>query len=68
MKDAANYPDLRGHMGWNPTNVLLNMHDRSLRDIAERIVEALRELEERGARQAIVSSSSAAIKVGTGVP
>ena len=36
LKDAANYPDLRGHMGWNSTNVLLDMHDRSLRDIADR--------------------------------
>ena len=41
LKDARSYPDLRGHMGWHPTNVLINMHDRSLRDIAARIVEAL---------------------------
>ena len=47
LKDAANYPDLRGHMGWNSTNVLLNMHDRSLSDIADRIVQALRELANR---------------------
>ena len=47
LKDAANYPDLRGHMGWNSTNVLLNMHDRSLRDIADRIAQALRELANR---------------------
>ena len=51
LKDAANYPDLRGHMGWNPTNVLLNMHDPSLRDIEDRIVQALRELA-NGARAA----------------
>ena len=47
LKDARSYPDLRGHMGWHPTNVLINMHDRSLRDIAARIVEALRELANR---------------------
>ena len=47
LKDAANYPDLRGHLGWNSANVLLNMHDRSLRDIADRIVQALRELANR---------------------
>ena len=47
LKDARSYPDLRDHMGWHPTNCLINMHDRSLRDIAARIVEALRELANR---------------------
>ena len=47
LKDARSYPDLRDHIGWHPTNCLINMHDRSLRDIAARIVEALRELANR---------------------
>ena len=47
LKDASRYPDLRGHMGWNPTNMLINMHDPTLREIQDRIVEKLRELANR---------------------
>ena len=47
LKDASNYPDLRGHMGWNPTNMLINMHDPTLREVQDHIVEKLRELANR---------------------
>ena len=58
-------------MGWNPANILLNCHDPALREIQDRIVEALRDLAntagQRGAR-AIASSCSAATTAATEVP
>ena len=34
-------------MGWNPTNMLINMHDPTLREVQDHIIEKLRELANR---------------------
>ena len=44
LKDGGKFPDLRGCVGSNPTNTLMNMHDPSLREVWDRTVGAMREL------------------------
>ena len=41
LKTRAPFQTSKGHMGWNPTNILMNLRDQAFRRIVDEIVTAL---------------------------